>query len=66
MDSTDGQEYDVIEARRRGLIDLYNSHYINPATKGGRRMSIDDAIEEGFVKAEFESYVTEPTIETKT
>ena len=49
-DSRTGEEFDPIEAERRGLINKAQGIYMNPIT--GEKMSIRDAIRKGLIVAE--------------
>jgi hypothetical protein len=49
-DPENDTEYDPVEAERRGLINKIQGIYMNPIT--GDKISIREAIERGFIKAE--------------
>ena len=52
VDADTEKTYDMIQARRRGLIDLKTNEYIYPQTK--ERISLEEAIDIELVIVEFE------------
>ena len=52
IDADTEKSYTLVQARRRGLIDLKTNEYFYPETK--ERIPLDDAIDEGLVIVEFE------------
>ena len=55
IDAVTEKSYTLVQARRRGLIDLKTNEYVYPETK--ERIPLDDAIDEGLVIVEFEETV---------
>ena len=52
IDASTEKSYTLVQARRRGLIDLKTNEYVDPETK--ERIPLADAIDEGLVIVEFE------------
>ena len=52
IDADTEKSYTLVQARRRGLIDLKTNEYVYPETK--ERIPLDDAIDKGLVIVEFE------------
>lgn len=64
IDVNTGKSYGMMQARRKGLLDLKTNHYVNTKTK--EQIPLDDAIEQELVIVDFESENEDPEFETKT
>lgn len=64
IDCNTGKSFGMMQARRKGILDLKTNHYVNLKTK--ERIPLDDAIEQELVIVDFESENEDPEFETKT